>query len=210
MRILDHDEVAGLAESIGSQYRAAIVLAAYCGLRFGEVAGLHVDALNLLSKTLTVSTSLNEVNGHLVLGPPKTSRSHRTLAMPAFVATELSRHIDQHPPSADGLVITGPNGGRLRRSNFRKRVWDAAVTASVGKPCTFRDLRHSHAALLIREGMHAKVIQERMGHASIRTTLDTYGHLFPGLDEAAAAALDGSVRGADAGWSDIGSPDDHL
>lgn len=98
MRILDHDEVAGLAESIGSQYRAAIVLAAYCGLRFGEVAGLHVDALNLLSKTLTVSTSLNEVNGHLVLGPPKTSRSHRTLAMPAFVATELSRHIDQHPP----------------------------------------------------------------------------------------------------------------
>lgn len=47
--------------------------------------------------------------------------------------------------------------------------------------------------------MHAEVMQERMGHASIRTTLDTYGHVFPGLDEAAAAALEVSVRGADVG-----------
>jgi hypothetical protein len=53
-----------------------------------------------------------------------------------------------------------------------------AVDASVGKPCTFHDLRHTHAALLIAQGEHPKVIQERLGHASIKTTLDTYGHLF--------------------------------
>lgn len=61
---------------------------------------------------------------------------------------------------------------------------------SVGEPCTFHDLRHTHAALLVAQGEHPKVIQSRLGHASIKTTLDTYGHLFDGLDEAAADRLD--------------------
>ena len=54
----------------------------------------------------------------------------------------------------------------------------------------FHDLRHSHAALLIAAGQHPKVIQERLGHASITTTLDVYGHLFEGIDQAAADAID--------------------
>ncbi len=78
-------------------------------------------------------------------------------------------------------------------------MWNPAVAATVGQPCTFHDLGHSHAALLIREGLHPKVIQERMGHSSIRTTLEPYGHLLPGLDEAAAAALDESAGGVGVG-----------
>jgi integrase len=66
----------------------------------------------------------------------------------------------------------------------------------VGAPCRFHDLRHSHAALLIADGSHPKVIQARLGHSSIRTTLDTYGHLFEGLDEAAADRLDASYQEA--------------
>jgi integrase len=64
----------------------------------------------------------------------------------------------------------------------------------VSEPCTFHDLRHTHAALLIAQGEHPKVIQVRLGHASIKTTLDTYGHLFEGLDEAAADRLDANWR----------------
>ncbi len=60
----------------------------------------------------------------------------------------------------------------------------------MGEPCRFHDLRHSHAAMLIRQGVHPKVIQVRLGHASIKTTLDVYGHLFDGLDGAAADAID--------------------
>jgi integrase len=56
----------------------------------------------------------------------------------------------------------------------------------------FHDLRHSHAAMLIAQGVHPKVLQDRLGHASINTTLDTYGHLITGLDEAAAEALEGA------------------
>ena len=94
-------------------------------------------------------------------------------------------------PDQSDLVFTAPLGGPLRRTNFRRRGWLPAVGASIGLPFTFHDLRHTHAALLIGEGAHPKVIQERMGHASIRVTLDTYGHLFEGLDVAAADSLDG-------------------
>ena len=68
-------------------------------------------------------------------------------------------------------------------------MWLPGVQASVGEPLRFHDLRHTHVALLVAAGQHIKVIQERLGHASIRTTLDTYGHLFDGLDQSAAYAL---------------------
>ena len=95
------------------------------------------------------------------------------------------------------LVFSAPSGGPIRRNNFRRRIWLPAVEKSVGRPCTFHDLRHSHAALLIAQGEHPKVIQERLGHASIKTTLDTYGHLFEGLDGAAADRLEATFAAAD-------------
>jgi integrase len=60
----------------------------------------------------------------------------------------------------------------------------------VGEPLRFHDLRNTHAAMLIAQGEHPKVIQLRLGHSSIQVTLDIYGHLFEGLDEAAADRLD--------------------
>jgi integrase len=62
----------------------------------------------------------------------------------------------------------------------------------------FHDLRHTHAALLIAAGEHPKLIQSRLGHGSIQVTFDTYGHLFEGLDQAAADRLDTIARGASA------------
>jgi len=70
------------------------------------------------------------------------------------------------------------------------------VEASVGLPCRFHDLRHSHAALPIADKAHPKVIRARLGHSSIKTTLDTHGHLFEGLDEAAAESLEVSYQSA--------------
>jgi len=88
------------------------------------------------------------------------------------------------------LVFAALDGEPLRRTNFRRRVWLPAVNATVGEPMRFHDLRHTQASWLIAQGEHAKVIQARFGHASIRTTLDIYGHLFDGLDQAAADRLD--------------------
>ena len=142
---------------------------------------------------LRVDETLTEVAGRLAFGPPKTRASRRTATLPQFLVEEIAQHLKAFPDPSQ-LIFGSPRAGPLQRTNFRRRFWVPAVSLSVGSPCTFHDLRHTHAALLIAEGAHSKVIQEHLGHGSIRVTLDTYGHLFEGLDEAAADALDGAFR----------------
>jgi integrase len=192
-RFLDPDEVDLLAEAINERYRVMVLAAAYTGLRFGELSALRTERLDLLRKTIRVEESLSEIRREFVFKGPKAAASRRTVSIPGFLVEEIARHLAKYPDGS-GLLFTAPNGGPIRRNNFRRRTWLPAVEASVGKPCTFHDLRHTHAALLIAQGEHPKVIQSRLGHASIKTTLDTYGHLFDGLDEAAADRLDASWR----------------
>ena len=110
----------------------------------------------------------------------KTSASRRTLSIPPFLTEELGLHL-QHEPESD-FVFTGSKGAMLRRSNFRKRYWKPAVNrAELDPELRFHDLRHSCASILISSGAHPKEIQARLGHASITTTLDRYGHLLPSL-----------------------------
>ena len=199
MRFLSAAEIGSLADAIGPRYRALVLAAGYTGLRFGELAALRVARLDLLRRSVRVEETLNEVRGRLLLGQPKTKASRRTVSLPAPLVDVLAEHLAANPASDEGLVFTSPEGAPLRRNTFRRRVWVPAVRASVGEPCRFHDLRHSHAALLIDKNVHPKVLQERLGHVSIRTTLDVYGHLFKGLDEAAAEDLDAAFRVSSAG-----------
>ena len=205
MRILEPGEIEDLAKEMDERYRAMVLTAAYTGLRFGELAAFRTEHFDALRKTLRVVESLSEVAGEFVFKPPKSDASRRTVSVPSFVVEELAQHLAVHADGS-GLVFSASSGGPIRRTNFRRRTWLPAVRASVGEPCTFHDLRHTHAALLIAQGEHPKVIQERLGHASIKTTLDTYGHLFDGLDEAAAERLDASWRDSpvDALWTQGG------
>ena len=97
------------------------------------------------------------------------------------------------------LLFTSDHGGPIRRTNWRRRVWEPAVRAAGIVPAPgFHDLRHSAAALAIAAGAHAKAIQARLGHGSIRTTLDLYGSLLPGLDVELADQLEAvRVRSAE-------------
>jgi integrase len=190
MRFLTTEEVLLLADAIDPQYRAFVLTAAYTGCRFGELAGLRRHRLDLERRTLTVAESLAEVNGYVHITPPKTVAGRRRIALPGRLCDELTEHLVKWPPSPDGLVFTAQRGGPLLNRNLRDRTWLPAVRASVGEPMRFHDLRHTHAAILIAQGEHPKVIQHRLGHSSIKVTLDTYGHLFEGLDEAAAQRLD--------------------
>jgi integrase len=190
MRFLTAEEVADLAEVIDDRYRVLVLTAAYTGCRFGELAGLRTHRLDLLRRSLTVAEALSEVCGQVRLAPPKTPAARRQVALPKFLTEELNHHLATWPPSTEAFVFTAPQEGPLLRRNFRRRTWLPAVRASVGEPMRFHDLRHTHAAMLIAQGEHPKVIQNRLGHSSIKVTLDTYGHLFEGLDEAAAERLD--------------------
>ena len=180
MRFLDHDEVDALAGVIVAKYRALVLTAAYTGLRFAELAGLRAKRLDLDERRLTVAETLVEVRGRQLFKGPKTAASRRTVVLPGSLVDVLAAHLGEWPAVGDGLVFTSNGGGLLRRTNFRRREWIPAVAATVGEPMRFHDLRHTQAAWLIAQGEHPKTIQTRLGHASISTTLDTYGHLMTG------------------------------
>lgn len=204
MRFLDPDEVAHLAETFRPHYRPLIYTAAYVGLRWGELAGLKPERVDLLRRTIVITEQLVEVGGHLSFGPPKTSASKRTVSVPAGLVELLTEHLGHRSVRRSGLVFPTGSGTPMRRSNFRK-VWKRAVERAGWteghrlEGLTFHELRHTAAALAIAQGAHPLTIKERLGHSSIRTTMDTYGHLFPAQDEALAEALDGLFRGSDAG-----------
>ncbi len=205
MRILEPDEIETFAETIDERYRAMVLTAAYSGLLFGGRAALKIERFDVLRKTVRVEESLAEVRSEFIFKAPKSEASRRTVSVPGLLVEELARHLALFSDTS-GLVFSALAGGPIRRTNFRRRIWEPAVAASVGRPCIFHDLRHAHAALLIAQGEHPKVMQERLGHASIKTTLDTYGHLFEGLDEAAADRLAAAWRGSrvDAKWTRSG------
>ena len=190
MRFLEQGEMTALLDAVDPAYRPMLALGLYAGLRFGEAAGVTVEDLDLLRRTVTIRRSLSDVRGVIRLGPPKTPASRATLTLPRGLVDDLAAHLGAYGPGPHGVVFTSSTGELIRPSNFRRRVWAPAVRASVGEPCRFHDLRHTHAALLIAQDEHPKVIQERMRHDSIRTTLDTYGHLMEGLGADVADRLD--------------------
>jgi len=192
MRFLDTAEIHSLADASGPRYGTLVLTAAFTGLRFGELAALHLEDLNLLKRTLTVSRTLSEVAGVVEMTEPKTKAARRTVALPATVARVLGDHIQAHS-SEQGIVFASPAGDYLRRTNFRLRHWLPAVRNSVGEPCRFHDLRHSHVSLLIQAGEHPKTIAARLGHKSVRTVLDVYGHIYEGMDEEAAGRLEEAI-----------------
>jgi integrase len=130
-----------------------------------------------------------ETAGKIIEAGPKTASSVRKVALPQFLVRELSGHIARWS-DPEGWIFPSPEGGPLRRTNWRRRFWLPAVEASVGAPLRYHDLRHSHAAILIAQGEHVRVIADRLGHANPMVTMTTYAHLFDGLDVAAAERLD--------------------
>ncbi|MGA9161356.1 MAG: tyrosine-type recombinase/integrase [Actinomycetota bacterium] len=192
IRILSVEEVEALADAFDPRYRALVHLGAYAGLRFGEASALRIVHLRLLERRIEIAEGASEVNGRLYVGPLKTAASRRVVTIPAFLADELGAHLaTRRNPDGSDLVFPAPGGGHLRRTSFGHRFWTPAVHETGLDPApVFHDLRHTAVALAIAEGAHPKAIQARLGHASITTTLNTYGHLFPALDVELADRLD--------------------
>jgi integrase len=181
MRFLTPAEVARLADAIGLRYRALVLLAAYGGLRIGELAGLRRGRVNLLRGTVDVAEIVVEVRGKLFVGPPKTRAGRRTVGLPRAVVEELATHMGPLG-AADTHVFTSDKGGILRTSNFRAKVWLPAIRAVGLAPLRPHDLRHTAVALWIAAGANPKEVSVRAGHTSVSFTLDRYGHLFEGHD----------------------------
>jgi integrase len=174
-------------------------LALLTGMRRGELLGLRWSDVDLDGGALHVQQTAQRIDGQgIVFRQPKTRLSRRSIALSPDAVAVLRQHrrrqaearllagsayVDRDLVFATGLG-TPIEPGNLRRS------WLGIIRAAGLPGLRIHDLRHAHATLMLRQGVHPKVVSERLGHASVNITLDTYSHVLPGLQEAAAAALD--------------------
>jgi integrase len=165
------------------RYRAGLLLAAFAGLRLAEVCGLRVADMDFMRGIV-----------HPVqqwpAEPLKTEISQTPVPIPHDLVLELSAHVEEFSTT----WIMCDEVGRQMGPWQLQRAFRAARAEVPDLPEGFRfhDLRHYYASLLISSGLDVKIVQTRLRHASAKTTLDTYGHLWPDSDETTRAAI-GSV-----------------
>lgn len=180
-RFLTEIEVEMLVSVMKPHARALVLTAAYTGCRFQELAGLRSQHLDLDKGKLHVRGVLERTKGDVrYKSQAKTKASWRTISLPPFLVDVLEEHVKIKPESE--WIFYGKFGGVLRDSNVR-RVLKSAIKRSGIAPLTFHDLRHTHASWLIRDGVQPLAVSRRLGHKSIRTTMDIYGHLFPDFED---------------------------
>jgi integrase len=183
MRFLSADEIRALADAINPRHRTLILMAGFTGLRWGELAGLRAEHLDLLRGTVDVREALTEAGSGLVRVVPTKTGQRRTVPLPRFLCKVLTDQLAKYP-GPDGLVFSSTEGGPLRRNNFYTRHFKPALReAGLDEKVRFHDLRHSAASIPIAMGANVKQVQQMLGHASATVTLDTYSHVFPSLAE---------------------------
>ena len=168
------------------------MVAVTTGLRQGEIFALKWKDIDLRRRVLSVRRALLDAGGHREIADPKTAKGRRRVDLPDLAVSALQTHRVQlaATPHPESWVFTDVRGGTLRRSNFLRRNW-APLLASAGLDgVRFHDLRHTCASFLLAAGTHPKVVQERLGHATIGITLDTYSHVVGSLQREAADRLD--------------------
>ncbi|MGH9099702.1 MAG: tyrosine-type recombinase/integrase [Acidimicrobiales bacterium] len=188
-RVPTPEEVAAIAHAVAEPYRTMVWLGAVLGLRWGELAGLTVDCLDLLKGTITVSRQLTR-DGQLAA--PKSIAGVRRMTIPAPLVDLLAEHM-----SATGLtgadrgvlLFRASNGQPLHYSNWRRRVWGPAVGSASLEGVVFHDLRRVAASEMVALGIDVKTAQNRLGHSSVRMTLDVYAKAVPTADHVAAEQL---------------------
>lgn len=167
---------------------------AYTGIRWGEMAALRVQSVDLVNHTMHITESLAEIGGDLIFDTTKTHRD-RTVAVPGFLAEQIAAHIGD--AAHNSLLFTTKNGRPLRLSNWRSQVWRPAVEASrTSDTLRPHDLRHFCASVLIHSGASPVMVARQLGHSSPRVTLDIYSHLFPTDLDTMADRLDIARRDA--------------
>lgn len=188
---LTHTQVRSLANEAGSWGDLVLVLA-YTGLRWGEMAALSSDRVDFDRRRLEISVAVTEVRGALVWGTPKNHES-RSVPVPALALSGLAERARVSP--APATLFRGADGGVVRAGNFRSRVFGPALGRCRENDPTFpqitiHDLRHTAASLAVASGANVKAVQRMLGHASAAMTLDVYADLFDDDLDAVADALD--------------------
>jgi len=184
-----------------SIYYALFHTALFTGMRRSELLGLKWEDVQI--QTFSVRRSLHHLkDGSYVFTQPKSEKSRRTIALSPSSVLVLAEHKERQQAirtmlgetlGKDDLVFSTPQGSPLR-PNTITRAWGILAAKAGVKVIRLHDARHTHASLMLKQGIHPKIVQERLGHSTISMTLDIYSHVAPGLQEAAARSFDTLVN----------------
>jgi len=183
-------EVAALASHMPPRLAAAVTLAAWSGLRYGELFALARRHVDIEAGTVRVERALEIVPGQPVrFGPPKTRKSRRTVHLPPSVVAQVAAHLDAYVGrSPDALVFTLEGGGLV--TSTRLSAMFGKARARIGRPdLTWHDLRHTGATLAYAAGASVPEVQRRLGHTTMRAAT-IYAHAADESDRLLAAKLD--------------------
>lgn len=182
-------DVWGLHDAMPEHLRAAVLLGAFVGLRVSEVCGLRVSDVDFIRGVVSPAVQWPA-------DPLKSETSRADVPIPQPLALELSAHVAQWS-APDGPMLANLWGQQLTPWTLERAIRVARVQV-VGLPDGFRfhDLRHYFASMLIAAGSDVKIVQARLRHASAKTTLDTYGHLWPDSDESTRMAVEAAMSRA--------------
>jgi integrase len=185
-------QVVELVEAITPRYRAAVLLAAWCGLRRGEVLALHREDVDLGAGTVTVRRNRVELleSGTAYDGPPKTAAGRRTVAIPPHVLPVLRDHMAEW--AGDERVFVGQDGQPMRGDAMRQAFTRSRRKSGMAG-FTFHDLRHTGQTLAASTGATLRDLMRRLGHAS-PAAANRYLHAVDGRDAEIAVALSELAR----------------
>ena len=204
MAALDEDQVARLLEHFReSRLYLPILIAVTTGLRRGEILALKWQNIQLSSARLHVRQSLEQTKEGLRFKSPKTEKSKRTVILPRFTVEALKEHRKRTAERKlklgkvyqDNDLVCAREDGTIWPPDTLSTLFAARIKKAPVPKIRFHDLRHTHATQLLKQGVHPKIVSERLGHSNISITLDTYSHVLPGMQEEAIAVFDRNFKG---------------
>ena len=177
---------------------------AYTGARRGEACGLMWRDVDLERGMVSITQAATKTRTQgVIMAPPKTNKGRRAITLDTDTVELLRSHRGQQMVSLmelgelyenHGYVFAGPLGAPVDPDALTY-AWKQVVRKAGVGTVRLHDLRHFHATVLMKEGTHPKVVQERLGHSVISVTMDTYSHVVPGLQEKAATAFSQAMKG---------------
>ncbi|WP_392840862.1 tyrosine-type recombinase/integrase [Streptomyces sp. LN500] len=192
--VLTVAEVYAVADAMAPRYRLLVLLAAFTTLRFGELASLRRRDIDTAGRVVLVQRAQAEMqDGKLFDKAPKSAAGVRPVAFPDEILADVIEHLERYAGAGrDGHVFLGPQGGQLRRSNFRDDWIKARKDAGIAADVHFHDLRHT-GNTLAAAGASTRELMTRMGHSTARAAL-IYQHMTADRDRAIADRLGSMIR----------------
>jgi integrase len=192
-RTIDPEQLRRLVDELPDHYQALVVTAGVLGLAWEEGVGLRVRDVDFMRRTVTVAQTVEELAGHIRVVPEgKRQARLRTMAAPAVVLDAIAKHLAMTRADQvldpEALIFLGPRRGVLRR-HFGDRFFRPAAARAGLAGLTFHGLRHAAASSLVDIGVHPRVMASRIGHGTIRTTMEVYARASDTADREAASLL---------------------